>query len=143
MTEPTYFFDRGLRFTCTECGRCCTGAPSLIRISEAEMQALAGHLELTRETLITNYLRPIEGGFSIREKGNGDCLFFDGNRCSIYAFRPHQCRTYPFWVRNLRSESAWARTCAACPGIGAGTFHSRERILHILGEELEIRRGTT
>ena len=37
------------------------------------------------------------------------CIFLDldTNHCQIYAARPIQCSTYPFWTRIMDSESLW------------------------------------
>ena len=42
-----------------------------------------------------------------------DCVFLDRTSadgktgCSIYAERPAQCRTWPFWSENLTSRATW------------------------------------
>ena len=49
MPDPFhYFFDDGLRFSCTQCGKCCTGAPGKVHVTGSEAAALAAHLGLTR-----------------------------------------------------------------------------------------------
>ena len=55
---------------------------------------------------------------------NGDCTFFDSKtrRCGVYAARPAQCRTWPFWNSNLESRNAWDTMCESCPGAGHGDF---------------------
>ena len=134
LGEPRYFFDAGLRFSCTECGQCCTGAPGIIRVDDAEIDALAALRGETREAFIASSLRPLpSGGWSIRETASGDCIFFAGKRCTVYTARPAQCRTYPFWLKNLRNEAAWHATAQACPGIGTGALWSRDRILDVVG----------
>lgn len=55
--------------------------------------------------------------------------------CGIYAVRPMQCRTWPFWNMNLRSVEAWGRAAAGCPGMCDG-----EGRVYSLGE-IEERRG--
>jgi Fe-S-cluster containining protein len=69
---------------------------------------------------------------SLREKPNFDCIFWDADRrdggCTVYAARPLQCRSYPFWSANLADESSWAAEAGRCPGIGLGQLHSRRRI---------------
>src|SRR5262249_1390597 len=39
MSEPWY--QDGLRFECTRCGKCCSGFPGFVWVSEAELQAIA------------------------------------------------------------------------------------------------------
>ena len=69
-------------------------------------------------------------GRSLREKANGDCVFYDRDSgCTVYSVRPRQCRTWPFWESNIASPEAWQRTCQVCPGSGKGELISAEEIL--------------
>lgn len=128
----------GVRFTCIDCGECCTGSPGVVALSEKEAQELATYCSLTLDQLIEQYLEPYANGYRIRETDEGACVFFD-QRCTIYEARPTQCRTYPFWFKNLRSEKAWQATCAACPGIGAGKFYDEVAITQHVAIDLESR----
>lgn len=135
MVPERYFFSEGIRFTCVDCGHCCTGAPGVVRISDTEIATLADWLQQPAGTVRETYILPDAAGIRLREKPNGDCCFFDG-RCRIYPVRPRQCRTYPFWFRNLRSPEAWAETCRACPGIGQGRWYSPAEIIERVQEDL-------
>jgi len=127
---PTVF-DQGIRFACLQCGRCCTGEPGTVYVAPDELHPLAAFLGLPVSSLIQECLYPFRDSFSIREEPGGDCLFYDRG-CTVYPVRPSQCRTFPFWVKNLRSESAWNQVRQECPGIGQGRLFSREEILDIL-----------
>ncbi|MCH7752933.1 MAG: YkgJ family cysteine cluster protein, partial [Planctomycetes bacterium] len=39
------WYQDGLRFKCTGCGNCCTGSPGYVWVNQAEINALAAHLE--------------------------------------------------------------------------------------------------
>ena len=55
----------------------------------------------------------------MRERANFDCVFYrPGEGCTVYAARPTQCRTYPFWGRILASPTTWEIEAETCPGIG-------------------------
>ena len=127
---PTFFAD-GIAFECVHCGTCCTGQPGIVQINEQEIESLAAHLSLSRSDCIDRYLIPYADGYRVREKSTGDCVFFD-HGCTVHAVRPSQCRTYPFWRKNMRSQDRWQRTCAECPGIGLGPIHSETDILEQL-----------
>lgn len=129
-TEPPEpWYRDGLRFRCTRCGHCCTGAPGVVWVNAAEIAALAAFLDEPAEHVAGLYTRPVEGGRSLREKVNGDCVFFDRDKgCTVYPVRPRQCRTWPFWESNLASPEDWERTCAICPGSGDGDLVSVEEI---------------
>jgi uncharacterized protein len=123
-----YFFDDGLFFECQRCGCCCTGAPGTIYVGPAEMPSVAAYLNLSAAQFIQTYLYPFKDAFSIREDDRGNCLFFEKG-CRIYPVRPVQCRSFPFWFSNLRSEACWERVRRQCPGIGKGRCFSRAEIM--------------
>jgi hypothetical protein len=129
--QRPYFFDSGIRFECTRCGRCCTGAPGEVRVTHAEIGALSDCLGIPVDQFIPLYCRPAAGGLGLKERPDGSCVFYDGG-CRVYSARPSQCRTYPFWLKNLRSEEAWDQTCRACPGIGRGRLFQRSEIIALL-----------
>jgi Fe-S-cluster containining protein len=109
----------GLRFTCTQCGDCCTGAPGYVWVTDAELEAIARHLGRPAAEVRDLHSRPARGKRTLREKGNGDCVFLDGKKgCTVYPARPAQCRTWPFWESNLATPEAWQKTCEDCPGSG-------------------------
>jgi Fe-S-cluster containining protein len=132
-----YFFDAGIHFQCQQCGACCTGDPGTIYVSRVEIVSLAAHLHLPMDEFIRRYLYPFKDSYSIGEHEDGRCLFFDSG-CTIYPQRPHQCRTFPFWFSNLRSEEQWRQIREACPGIGQGRLYSRDEILAIIRTTLRI-----
>ena len=129
MSEP--WFKDGLRFTCTGCGDCCSGAPGFVWVSEEDIQRLADHLKLDVDTFERRYVRRVGIRKSLIEYSDGDCVFFDPQKrnCSLYEARPLQCRTWPFWDSNIESKAAWKHTCQVCPGSGKGTLFTVEQIL--------------
>ena len=127
----------GLRFRCTMCGNCCTGALGTVAIDDAEIDALARRLGIAREAFIERYTKPMETGRSLVEKLTAfgwDCVFLDRTSvpgkavCGLYEDRPLQCRTWPFWKQNLESERAWNRASAACPGMNHGPLHDARTV---------------
>ena len=63
------------------------------------------------------YVRKVGIRKSLREYPNGDCVFFDteSRSCSVYEARPRQCRSWPFWDSNLRTQQLWEETKDECP----------------------------
>ena len=120
------WYKGGLRFTCTTCGNCCTGAPGYVWVTREEICRIAAHLGRDDGWLSKEQLRRVAFRYSLTERSNGDCVFLkltgDGRRgCSIYAVRPLQCRTWPFWSINLKSPQTWAEASSAvCPGMNNG-----------------------
>ena len=119
----------GLRFECTRCGNCCTGAPGFVWVDDAELAAIAAFRAEPLEETRGRFTRVVGNRRSLREKANNDCVFYDRREgCTIYAVRPRQCRSWPFWQRNVDSPEAWRQTCRECPGAGHGELISAEEI---------------
>ncbi len=135
LEQRSYFFDQGLRFNCTQCGACCVGEPGTIYVSSPEIEAIAAAIDLTINDFTAQYLYPFRDSHSIKEDADGRCLFFDDG-CTIYDNRPLQCRTYPFWFSNLRSEERWQNVERQCPGTGIGPLYSKAEILDLIKESM-------
>jgi len=128
QTSPWY--RNGLRFCCTQCGNCCTGAPGVVWVSDEETRQIADYLDKSIGEIKLMHTRLVGGRVSLKEFANGDCTFFDARtrRCKIYPVRPVQCQTWPFWPSNLTSKETWREIQQICPGSSAGEFVSLEEI---------------
>lgn len=116
--EEKPWYHEGLRFKCTGCGQCCTGAPGYTWVSDEEIQKIAERLNLSIKEFSQKYLRYVNGRYSLREHPETyDCVFLKNNRCSIYQDRPKQCRTYPWWPSTLKSKKEWNKAASQCEGI--------------------------
>jgi Fe-S-cluster containining protein len=125
------WYHEGLRFRCTACGDCCTGSEGYVWVNKLEIAALAEAVgEKDIDAFERLYVRKVGVRKSLKEFPNGDCVFFDSEArtCQVYAVRPRQCRTWPFWDSNLRTRQAWQETCEVCPGSGKGRLHTVEHI---------------
>jgi Fe-S-cluster containining protein len=127
MSQPWY--KDGLPFRCTRCGSCCTGEPGHVWVNAREIADIAEYRAEPVEEVIELYTRLAQRGRTLREKANGDCVFYDrAAGCTIYPVRPRQCRTWPFWESNVRTPETWERTCEICPGSGQGELIPAEEI---------------
>ena len=139
------WYSEGLRFTCSQCGNCCTGAPGFVWLSDQEVSRLAEHLRLSVEETLERYCRKIGARVSLKERrspaGLYDCIFLverkqkgpDGvvhtlRGCSVYPVRPLQCRTWPFWESNLSDPGIWEASAKRCHGMNHGRLFGREEI---------------
>ncbi len=112
------WYKEGLRFKCTECGQCCTGAPGYVWLTDEDIDQLTKGLKISREDFLKKYTRTVNGRISlIEDPETFDCVFLKDNKCSQYKTRPKQCRTFPWWKDNLRSKAAWENTAKRCEGI--------------------------
>jgi len=135
------WYSGGLRFTCTQCGNCCTGPSGYVWFNDEELTAMADYTGLTREQFMRRHARRIGNRLSLGERKTAhgyDCVFLQRDPrgkalCTIYPVRPTQCRTWPFWPENLSSPEAYDRAGERCPGMqaglkGRGEFHSYQQI---------------
>ena len=126
-TAPWYA--SGLRFSCRQCGACCTGAPGFVWLEATDAVAIARRLGMETAAFLASHTRRVFGKVSLREDNDGRCVLFEsGLGCRAYEERPRQCRTWPFWTRIVVSSAAWAREAADCPGMNAGDLMSPEEI---------------
>ena len=127
---PAPWYRDGLRFTCTQCGDCCTGEPGNVWVNDADLDAIAEFRGEPVEEVRGLYTKKGSRGLSLREKLDGECVFFErGKGCTIYPVRPSQCRTWPFWESNVATPADWDETCSICPGSGRGELISAEEIV--------------
>jgi Fe-S-cluster containining protein len=148
--RDTVFYADGLDFSCRACSVCCRHEPGYVFLSEEDVAGLAAVKGVTANEFSKMYCRWVlwsdgKSGaaerLSLRERTSGtgdacseDCIFWrDG--CTVYAARPLQCRTYPFWSELLVSAEAWRAAAKDCPGIGSGARHPRAEIDGILAQE--------
>lgn len=130
------WYDDGLRFTCTQCGNCCTGPPGYVWFNPDEADAIAAHMKLDSTTFYQRYAHKISGRWSLNEEKTPDgydCVFLRRTpqgqaQCAIYPVRPKQCRTWPFWPENLHRKADWNRAARTCPGIDHGKLYRSDQI---------------
>ena len=130
-----WYEPEGLRFSCREgCSACCRGEPGVVAVDERECSTIAARLKLGEDEFRRRFCRRNgPNAWSLTERLNGDCVFITPeDRCSIYAVRPRQCRTYPFWGNILTSRASWEREGRFCPGIGRGRLYSPAEIANYL-----------
>lgn len=129
-TELEPWYKDGLKFKCTGCGDCCTGSAGYVWVNKEDLAALAKEVGVSIEEFEARFVREVGVRKSLIEYDNGDCVFFDNKsrKCRVYAARPRQCRTWPFWDSNIRSPETWADTCEVCPGSGRGRLYQIEEI---------------
>lgn len=152
-TGRTSTGERGLRFSCTQCGNCCSGPPGYVRFTEAEAAGMAAAIGVTMSEFVARFTHDTPAGRSLLEvpspaEGRGlDCVFLDRASqpgkalCRVYKARPAQCRTWPFWPENLKSPHHWARAARTCPGMNTGELTAPATIRVRLAEDIDASRA--
>lgn len=130
------WYKDGLRFSCTQCGKCCTGSPGFVWVTEEEIEGMAKFLNLAIPVFKRLYVRRLDQRYLLVEKKsqNHSCVFYQDQKCQVYAARPLQCRAYPFWQENMQSEESWQQAAQECEGITSDAplvpFETIEKFLH-------------
>jgi Fe-S-cluster containining protein len=129
------------RFTCTQCGKCCTGAGD-VHITEEEALAIA---RKTRRPVaaFTKSRSPAVGWRLLRDRPRdplGGCIFLgsDGKTCTIHDVRPAQCRLYPWWPGLMAAEEWQAEADAVCEGF----FHADAPETDVVDAARQLREAT-
>lgn len=94
-----------IRFRCKRCGECCRHVKGAVILESIDAYRLAKHLGISMTEVYEQYADPFildESGypiFALKVKGaRQECMFLDGNRCTVRPARPRACRHYLFWV---------------------------------------------
>ena len=133
--DPSLFAN-GIRFECTGCGECCRARHGYgyIYVDLKERRRLAKPLGMSTAAFTRTHCQKTDGWHHLKDPSN-NCHFLDGSRCTVYAARPGQCRTWPFWPENM-SKKVWELEVKRdCPGVGQGKLHTREEIEAILAKQ--------
>ena len=122
--------NNNLRFQCIHCGHCCLDQNTLVNTTYTDVLRIKNGLNLTLDEVIEilgfyvfdqapsvkeidqMVVPPIqtERGMAfvgLKKRPNGQCFFYDTikEKCSIYAFRPGFCRTFPFTFTILKDKN--------------------------------------
>jgi Fe-S-cluster containining protein len=135
------WYANGLRFECTGCGGCCRARNGYdhVYLDLGEARALARHLGLSLRAFKRRYTRVLPGDGQLELAFvAGACPFLAGTSCTVYAARPLQCRTWPFWPENLRQRTWQTEIAPSTPGVGRGRLYTQAEIDTIAGSMPEL-----
>ena len=120
-------------FECTQCGDCCRGYGGTY-LSEADMEAIADHIGISKAELIERYCTLSGNRYVLTQRDDGFCVFWD-RLCTIHAVKPKMCRQWPFIPSLLKDVGNWRIMASVCPGIHADADeeHLRAYVLKKLG----------
>jgi uncharacterized protein len=117
-SQAERWFEAGLRFKCTGCGKCCTGSSGSVFLSPTDLERLATFFHLSAGAFARRYTRVIKRRRALIDRPTShDCVFLADKTCTVYEARPTQCRTYPWWLGNIRDQQSWQEAAKFCEGI--------------------------
>jgi hypothetical protein len=115
LPDPSRF---PFTFDCRRSGNCCARPGGIVRVTDADVGAIAVHLGMPESAVRSRFVGP--DGSRLRDGLGHRCVFLDDGtkpRCTIYPVRPEYCRRWPF-VDELRDDPArLAEAAQLCPGI--------------------------
>lgn len=101
---------REVGFACDNCGRCCTHAfndhvflldrdTAVVRKIDPSALVPAPYYDFCDQ-----HGRFYVGGYALRTRPDGTCIFLSTNRCTIYDRRLSICRVYPYMLHREPDE---------------------------------------
>jgi|SRR3984893_3669126 len=102
MADPKYI--------CQRCTNCCRW-PGFVRLTNDDITRIATYLKQSEFRFIQTYtrLRPHRDGLALQDRGDGSCVFLDGQSCAIHPVKPAQCAGFP----NGWRFPGWRSVCEA------------------------------
>ena len=129
----------GIKFSCQSSGNCCVsrGKYGYVYLSQKDLKKLSSHFNLEINDFKKQYCSKTDGFIHLKElkKNNGNCIFLNEKRCTVYKSRPVQCRTWPFWNENMNAKTWNNNISKNCPGIGKGKIIKKDQILKFLKQD--------
>jgi len=141
--EDLGFASTDTKFKCTNCGECCQLE---VFLTNADIERIERGEGTGASTLEASGKRSTLAAHEDRAA----CRYLNGNLCSIYGFRPLQCRLYPFFPiatgdletvgltvppyafkLNRGATGYYFSIGRGCPGLGRGSKPEWEEILTI------------
>ncbi len=115
-------YDRHSVFSCRQCGECCRGEKGIL-VTAAELEAMAGYLDLSPDDFAYRYLVATSLGPQLATR-SGTCVMQEGSLCRVHPVKPRICRQWPFLPALLAHADEFESAKEACPGIGADIAHT-------------------
>jgi uncharacterized protein len=86
---------------CTECANCCRVTE--VGITEKDVEKLAKFVGASEREFVEQFTALDDSGSMILKRNENGCVFLEGNLCSVYVARPHNCANFPHVVRGTGS----------------------------------------
>ena len=130
----------GIKFKCQSSSNCCIsrGNYGYVYLSTKDLYNLSKFFSISNSQFKKKYCEFNDGYLHLKEiNKNGNCIFLNNKKCSVYKSRPTQCRTWPFWKENLNAKKWNNEIIKFCPGIGKGDKISSLNINKLIYKDLK------
>jgi uncharacterized protein len=112
-------------YECQRCTACCRW-PGQVRLTHEEITRLAAFKQMPEWEFIQEFTRLTADrrGLALRDSEKGECIFLEGDDCSVQEVKPQQCRDFP----NLWNFPGFEKVCHAIPRLlSEEEYHSRAK----------------
>lgn len=82
---------------CMVCANCCREATA--RVTDRDVDKLARFLRVKPAQFVRDYCEESDEEGLILKRTSSGCVFLDGNACTVYEARPHNCENFPHLLR--------------------------------------------
>ena len=108
------------KFECIRCGNCCK-EPGWVLFSDEELKKISTYLDMGLDVFMPYFSEldtvVTEDGSVLGFMMEDGCVFYEEDEgCTIYPYRPEQCKKFPYWASN-ESDEAWVEASKICGGI--------------------------
>ena len=130
----------GIKFQCQGSSNCCVsrGKYGFVYLSKKDLSRFSNFFNISISSFKKKYCEFTQDYLHLKELNiNGNCIFLDKKKCSVYSARPTQCRSWPFWKENLNAKKWNDEIINFCPGIGKGKKYKAYEILKKMKIDLD------
>ena len=113
-----FYYPANVEWVCTGCGDCCGDVDKRERMIRLLPEDIKRIMETGAEDFYEEW---DEGRFTglMCKKEDGKCVFYTGEKCSIYDNRALICKMYPFWLE-IQNDFFLFGIDLDCLGTGKG-----------------------
>ncbi len=132
------WYKDGIQFECQGSGKCCSsrGEYGFVYLSNKDRQQMAKQLKLSLHEFTSKYCSQEDDYYYLNSGDSPECIFLNKNQCEVYAARPTQCKTWPFWPESMNAKTWKNEISNFCPGVNKGRLYSQKEIDQIVNEQL-------
>lgn len=133
------FWAKGIQFQCQGSGNCCVsrGGYGYVYLTLSDRKSMAKALGISTLAFTKKYCDQEDGIWKLKSSAQEECIFLKEKRCSVYAGRPTQCRTWPFWPEVMNAKVWNQEVSTFCPGVGKGKTWTAEEVKVQLEDQIK------
>lgn len=113
------------------------GGYGYVYLTKEDRRNMAKALGISVSAFTRKYCDTEDGIWKLKFDKQDDCVFLKNKRCTVYAGRPTQCRTWPFWPEVMNARTWGGEVASFCPGVGKGKVWSASEVEEQLKQQID------